>query len=363
MHVRPSSALLIMLVCAGCATGPAAHPAQTPRTHHATLAEPPAEPAKARFRRPPQFVMISFDGSGDADLWRHWREVGRRDSARFTFFLSGVYLLDPAHASLYHPPRHDAGHSDIGFSPDAATVADLVHQIDLGYAEGHEIGTHFNGHFCAPYAGSVATWTPADWRQEIDQFRMLLHHGGSTVPGSVIRGGRTPCLEGRLDRLRTAMRSEGMTYDASATANPQDWPTRPHGIWEFPLALIKLVGTPYDSLSMDYNFYVNQSDAQTVPAADAPVIEENAYRSYLRYFRSQYRGNRAPIDIGNHFATWNHGAYVRALTRFADTVCRMPEVRCTTYSALVSWLDSQPRRWIDRYRAGRFPHTTRVVSP
>jgi hypothetical protein len=300
--------------------------------------------------------MISFDGSGDVDLWRHWRQVARRDDARFTFFLSGVYLLDRADASLYHPPRHAPGSSDIGFSPDAQTVHALVRQVDLGYAEGNEIGTHFNGHFCAPYPGSVAAWTATDWRQEIDQFRRLLVHSGSQVPPGTIRGDRTPCLEGDLDELHAAMRVEGMTYDASATANPQDWPVRRRRMWEFPLALIKLVGTPWKSLSMDYNFYVNQSDGQTVPPAEEPIIERNAYRSYMRYFWGRYRGNRAPIDIGHHFANWNRGAYVQALTRFADTVCHMREVRCTTYSSLVSWLDSQPARWVARYRSGRFRH-------
>ncbi len=75
----------------------------------------------------------------------------------------------------------------------------------------------------------------------------------------------------------------------------------------------------------------------------------------MRYFRANYHGDRAPIDVGNHFAAWNHGAYVHALTRFVDTVCDRPEVRCVTYSTLVSWLDAQPRRWLVRDRAGHFP--------
>ena len=63
---------------------------------------------------------------------------------------------------------------------------------------------------------------------------------------------------------------------------------------------------------------------------------------------------RAPLEIGNHFATWNHGAYVRALTRFVDTVCVKPEVRCVTYSTLVDWLRSRPAAWLERDRDGRF---------
>jgi hypothetical protein len=105
---------------------------------------------------------------------------------------------------------------------------------------------------------------------------------------------------------------------------------------------------------MDYNFYVNQSNASQVSLARSHVLERDAYLSYLRYFRLNYHGGRAPLEIGNHFATWNHGAYVRALTRFAETVCVKPEVRCVTYSTLVDWLRARPRRWLLRDREGRF---------
>ena len=165
-------------------------------------------------------MMISFDGSGDPLLWKHWRAVGWRTGARFSFFLSGVYLLDRAQARFYRPPHHSPGSSDIGFRSSAAGVRALVHQIDLGYAEGHEIGTHYNGHFCAPYAGNVGTWTRSDWLHEIAQFHRLLHHAGVRVPDAEIQGGRTPCLQGHLDQLRRALRTDGMSYDTSATGLP-----------------------------------------------------------------------------------------------------------------------------------------------
>jgi hypothetical protein len=355
-HGRAALAVVAALLipaacaCAGSSVAGASSVAPPPPSS----SQPPPTPKPRHYARPPQFVMISFDGSGDAALWRHWRAVGHRTGARFTFFLSGVYLLDRAHARFYRPPRHRPGSSDIGFSDSAATVRALVHQINLGYGEGHEIGTHYNGHFCAPYGGSVGTWTAADWLHEIAQFHNLLHHAGVQVPDAEIQGGRTPCLEGRLGMLRRALRSDKMSYDASATGLPGTWPARIDGIWSFPLALIKLVGTPWDALSMDYNFYVNQSNASEVSPVRAHVLEQDAYLSYMRYFGANYHGGRAPLEIGNHFATWNHGAYVRALTRFVDTVCVKPEVRCVTYSKLVGWLRDQPQRWLLRDRAGRF---------
>src|SRR6266571_6743707 len=102
--------------------------------------------------RPPQFVMVSFDGSGGTQLWPYWRAVARRAHAHFTFFVSGVYLLDWAHSTLYRPPRHAPGRSDIGFAPSPGVVRGTLGQIAGAYLEGHEIGTHFNGHFCAPYS-------------------------------------------------------------------------------------------------------------------------------------------------------------------------------------------------------------------
>src|SRR5689334_22465957 len=55
-------------------------------------------------RRPPQFVVVSFDGSGGIRLWPYWRAVARRAGAHFTFFVSGVYLLPDTQRFRYHAP-------------------------------------------------------------------------------------------------------------------------------------------------------------------------------------------------------------------------------------------------------------------
>src|SRR6266702_39471 len=62
-------------------------------------------------KRPPQFVISSYDGSGGARLWEYWRGVAKRAHAHFTFFVSGVYLVDWAHHDRYAPPRNPRGSS------------------------------------------------------------------------------------------------------------------------------------------------------------------------------------------------------------------------------------------------------------
>ncbi len=93
---------------------------------------------------------------------------------------------------------------------------------------------------------------------------------------------------------------------------------------------------------MDYNLMVNQTPRPT--GEQAAAIEEQAYSSFRSAFERSYHGNRAPLGFGNHFARWNHGAYVRALTRLLEDVCRLPEVRCAPYAELADWLDARPRR-------------------
>ena len=77
--------------------------------------------------RPPQFLVVSFDGSGGTELWPYWRGIARRAHAHFTFFVSGVYLLAEEWRLLYRPPRHSRGASDIWFArPEGSRSARQV---------------------------------------------------------------------------------------------------------------------------------------------------------------------------------------------------------------------------------------------
>jgi hypothetical protein len=265
---------------------------------------------------------------------------GRR--TRFTFFVSGVYLLDWAHSRLYRPPRHDPGRSDIGFAPSPEVVRGTLDDIAGAYREGNEIGTHFNGHFCAPYRGSVGEWNASDWQRELDEFDALLFHASANVGlhppaqlpfGSTeIVGERTPCLQGNLPTLYRVLGHNGFRYDASRVELLGDWPKREHGLWSVPLLEIPFVGHTFRVVSMDYNFLANQLGPDD-------TVERETYLSLRRAFRTVYNGNRAPLSIGYHFETWHDWAYDRALVRFLTETCRLPEVRCASIRELVDWLD------------------------
>jgi len=341
---------LLALVIAAAAAGAFLHVEGSSRPE-----PPPPRPSPPRAMRPkheparpPQFVVASFDGSGGARLWGYWRAVAKRLHARFTFFVSGVYMLDWAHHDRYAPPREPRGYSAIGFAPNQTWVDAMRRQMALGYRDGNEIGTHFNGHFCGP--GGVDTWTAADWRHELDQFDALLFARPLPFgPGEIV-GERTPCLEGNLAALSPVLVSAGFRYDASRMAPLGAWPTRRLGLWSVPLLELPFTGHTFRVVSMDYNFMANQIDEP--PAR----IEAETYNTLWGAFRTSYLGNRAPLSLGNHFETWESWAYDNALTRFLERACRLPEVRCTTIRSLVDWLDGESPARLRRVRAGRFPH-------
>ncbi|HEX9496215.1 MAG TPA: hypothetical protein VGA38_10685 [Candidatus Limnocylindria bacterium] len=302
----------------------------------------------------PQYVIVSFDGAGDAEHLDHWTAVGDRVGARFTFFLSGVYLLDGDRANLYQPPRHRAGVSDIGFAiaPPGTDVrrniADLVRSLNAASVDGHEIASHFNGHFCGRGPGAVGGWGPADWSREIDAFDDLVGQVAehNDLPGmrtafGRIAGARTPCFEGIAAFERQAIAAHGYRYDASEPGGGA--PYRADGIWEIPIPLMEVAGAGYRTLATDYNLYLNQSRAEDVSPDEASAFRAQAYESYRALFWSRYDGAREPVIIAHHFEDWNDGAYSLALEGLLAEVCHLRDVRCATYRDLVDALDAGSR--------------------
>ena len=311
--------------------------------------------------RPPQFVVVSFDGVGWHAEWQHWMEVAGRVPFRFTGFLSGTYLLSADARDEYHPPYYSAGTSEMGWGAPTdvrVEIADLNRAIRAGM----EIGTHFNGHFCAsaglPSGGD--TWTTHDWDVELDQFFHLLrdYRADNSLPRSVhlrlgppdITGDRTPCLEGSPAALYPALAAHALTYDASFTRSPLRWPTRDAGtgLWQLGMATFPLHGTGHPVTTMDYNYFFTQRGGVDGTAAQARADQRQVLATYDDLYRRSWHGNRAPVILGNHFNDWNHNAYVSALTSFVVDTCGRPHTRCVPFRDLVAWLDVQTPRTLAR---------------
>ncbi|GHH39412.1 hypothetical protein [Streptomyces candidus] len=319
--------------------------------------------------KPPQFVVFSWDGAGEDSqrLFSHFRKVGQKYGAKMTYFLSGVYLLPEDKKTLYNPPRHSVGRSDIGFN-DARGIKDTVEQIRGAWFEGNEIGTHFNGHFCGK-DGGVGTWSKEEWKSEILQAKAFVKNWKSNAALKSVKplpfdyeteliGARTPCLEGRKNFMRAASEM-GFRYDTSGV-NDQIWPQKQGKLWDLSMQLVPIPGRAFQTLSMDYNFYMNQSGAARGDESKHEYWGNQMRDGLVQAFERSYRGNRAPLIIGNHFESWNGGTYMRAIEDTIKTVCTQQEVRCVSFRQLADWLDAQDPQVLAKLRTlkvGQAPKT------
>lgn len=318
--------------------------------------------------QPPQFVVVSFDGSCEMPdgIMRHYLDTADEVDGRFVFNLSGVCVL-PRNDMKYNyvAPGREPGSSDIGFAVPEWVPSRITTWTEA-YRTGHEIASHYMGHFCGP--AGVQSWTAADWTSEINQFNEFITNWPKYNPDitgldalpfdtSVIKGGRTPCLEGQRDQMYPAMVAAGYTYEASNSGKLK-WPEKVAGydLWDFPLQEIKLAGHGYNVLSMDYNFLANLNGGQTeADPATCTSIEETVYRSYMDAGEALHRGNRAPLFIGNHFNEWACGAFTSSLTRFIkDFHSKHPDVQFVTNTDLEKWLEAQDPTILSQLQARPF---------
>lgn len=326
---------------------------QRPQPH-----QPQAKALRAG-ETPPQFVVISWDGAANLrhGLMDRFLEVARRTDASMTFFLSGLYFVPQDQRDQYAPPKRPRGSSDIGFlTRDACQRS--IEAIGRAWLDGHEIGTHFNGHFCG--AKGVNTWTPQDWQQEIDEAMRFVTQwrtitGFTDLPPlpfdyrKELIGGRTPCLEGRAGLLPTAVKL-GWRYDSSGVRQ-QRWPNKmSNGLWDTSMAMIPMAdpqpGQPEQIVSMDYNFMANQSNASTKgDPAKYGQWKQQTIDSLLAGFDRAYTSNRAPLIIGNHFEQWNGGIYMDAVEQVMRELARKPGVQLVSMRQLLDWMQAQPQ-WL-----------------
>ncbi|AXK33633.1 hypothetical protein DVA86_14185 [Streptomyces armeniacus] len=308
--------------------------------------------------KPPQFVVFSWDGAGEDGnaLFSRFRKVAKENDASMTYFLSGIYLLPEKERERYEAPGRGPGASDIGYLRDENIKATLQ-QLRGAWLEGSEIGTHFNGHFCGPEG--VDSWSTEDWKSEISQAKWFVKNWKTTTGWKTsaalpfdyekeLIGGRTPCLEGRKNLLPAA-KEMGFRYDSSGNGT-QVWPGKEEGMWDLPLQQVPMPGRAFETLAMDYNFLVNQSQTVNGPPAMHDTYEEQMYDGLMQGFERAYDGNRAPMIIGNHFEQWNDGIYMDAIEDVVEDVCGKKDVRCVSFRQLVDWLDVQDPKTLAKLR-------------
>lgn len=323
----------------------------------------PNQPEKPRAleagETPPQFVVFSWDGAGDVGngLFERFLKTGQEYGAHMTFFLSGIYLLPESKKRTYLPPNNAPGASDIGYLTDEH-IKSTLGQVRTAWLDGHEIGTHFNGHFCGDGFGSVAKWTPKQWRSEIDQAKAFVKEWKTNSGWTDLEplpfdydkeliGGRTPCLLGQ-ENLLPAARELGWRYDASSPGGLQVWPRKKGGVWDLPLQSIPFPGRRFEVLSMDYNIMYNQSQNSTqAPPANYPAYRSQAAGAYIAGFKRAHETNRAPLFIGNHFEEWNGGVYMDAVEEALKHIGQEKEkagegdIRMVSFRQYVDWMDAQ----------------------
>lgn len=348
--------------------------------------------AQALPQRPPQYVLISFDGSYTNSMWQATREHALATNAQVTHFISGVDFLigsnqrkiEGAVDHIYTPPQYKGGsRSAIGFGGDRETMNRRIFEMKASMDAGMEIGGHGNSHF------DGTRWSTADWTYEFTEFFRFLYNAfdinslrerdtqvserdWKQALRPQLRSFRAPFL-GRGPGLWETLGNKdwnidgqrqnfSFVYDASDVAqSPSAWPEKSNlGFWYFRMAMIPVPGRTRSILSMDYNFYVAHSDNPVAPKdkpEKAAEFEEQMYQAYVNWFLRNYHSNRAPMNIGHHFSTWNRGAYWKALQRFMKEVCTLPEVRCATGLELAAFLEDQSPQTLAQYARGEFSRT------
>jgi peptidoglycan/xylan/chitin deacetylase (PgdA/CDA1 family) len=228
-----------------------------------------ADPPHAR-SQPTQYVLISFDSAHELSQWRRSRALARRTGAKFTYFLSCVFLLSPETRKTYRPPGMKPGSSNIGFAGSKEEVEQRLYQIRLAAHEGHEMGSHGCGHF------DGKGWSQADWAAEFGQFKTILTGAYSINDlgpepsdwrgiAESIHGFRAPYLSTSKAMFR-ALDAAGFAYDASGVSKG---PARPD-LTDKP-ARFALPQIPEDQTSAASSPWITICSCATPAVSSAPT--------------------------------------------------------------------------------------------
>ncbi len=147
--------------------------------------------------RPPQYVVLAFDGSKNLDFWNESRDFSKNNNLKFTYFVSGVYWLSNGVSKIYKNPNTGTARSCIGYGETTADVQKRIEQVNLAFLEKNEIASHANGH-----CEGAKSWSESQWDSEFSQFNKFIFDafkingitGSNSFKVSDIVGFRAPFL-------------------------------------------------------------------------------------------------------------------------------------------------------------------------
>ena len=295
--------------------------------------------------KPPQFIIVSFDGVGWHEKWQHWFDVGKQVPFRFTGFLSGTYMLSDE-TKMAIP----------GTGPQRREIVDQLEQRgrpadrDRGPQPGLRRGQRDRHPLQRPFLRrrqpSGNQWTTDDWNNELDQFFALVknvkaNNPGVTMPdlafdGSVGQGRANPLPGGPrrgsvpgADRAQHDLRlvvHQDRHLLAEAVAAVQDLAVR-HG--HLPDQRHRQAA---DHHGLQLLLHAAQREQRRRHARRSRMpTRPRCKATYDDMFNATFNGNRAPLVLGNHFNAWNNNAYETALTNFVLEKCGQPDVQCVPF--------------------------------
>lgn len=312
--------------------------------HAAAQASPAVPPPAERV----QFVLLGIDNTPSArrplrrtGFFHLLRAINRGRALdapqnSFTLFIAtGGMQLDPERTRNRRNPELarflgvlPRNQPVIRYAPDLGYLQDKVRNVREMSEAGVEIASHSVRH------GRGAGFDEARWAFEMRDNQRIVDLLDLPAPS----GFRAPFLEESAG-MYEAMRAHGMRYDASRPG-ARRWPVRHEsGIWLFEIPSVPLPGGG-GALFFDDNMITllrERATARGLSGDEADDWMNDAYyRAGLLGFYERYRRGRAPFLVSGH------GGMRRGTVRLMRHVCRLPLVRCATFSEATDYLDAHP---------------------
>jgi hypothetical protein len=251
-------------------------------------------------------IVVSFDGSKSLDMWQQTTSFARSVGGRFTYFISGVYFITDEDKNEYKYPVDPSrtGLSEIGFGGTKEEVEARKATLINAFREGHEMGSHLNGHF------DSSQWSQDAMNIELDQYQKFT----SFLPNPS-KSVRFPLLAFNENLWRPLM-EHGFNAVVSLNLSPvnevviQTSADSQYMCAGYPIPYIN--DGRYRQISMDYNLYYY--DQHKAPERTDSEIENLVYLTYMQQAKDAI-SSRMPLFLNHHFELFKHGAYWRALQR------------------------------------------------